>query len=712
MVSNYKVIKGSHISGRDLSLPRAKRIYNAASLYNHIDIIDCRRQPSGEEILVLRFNGIDVPDEPEYGIQVSEDIAICCSKEDLFNPEVYALRKDFPIGLPHSNARPFDYPVSLCVSDVPLSESRLQWNANVFLNSIFRWLNLNCIGKLHEKDRPLEVFFQYQRICYLKSYGDLTAIYGRYISIDEFHSVLKFVDKKDANCIIERIPVDRTISTAFACLPKKIEDLDTVHISPNIKLSDMMLGFIIKFANKKYRYEPLFILYIPLSRNKNSKEERYDVAIVRINEQMRTIAHYSKYLSREHFSNWYLKHPIQLDFLLPPIDNKLNARQNGITDHSIGEGVFIGYGTLGSNIVDNLLREGALSKITVIDNDVYNPHNYSRHVLPESYIGRNKAISFKHFYSQVAGLKLRAINKDYLSLTDKERKAILDTANIIIDASTSISIERTLCFGVVTKGKNKCSVFLNPKGTDLVILFDNQKGNNRLDLLEMDYYKTLLSNDELKEHLRVADKRNVNTFSCRSTSNVISFDNIGILSGIASQQIKRATNNNLDLCAIWTVNQEDGMVNRTDVDILSWQKAKSNGAEIYYTEELVREVSDYRLSAKDKETGGCLYGCYDRDRNIIYVFHQSLAPIDSEHGKSYFVRGCKGQEMISREIFERTFNQVVYLGEWHSHPHSNSNPSVVDDQQFNIMCNKLKYEDLPFVQLITGTDGVFIRAKL
>lgn len=712
MHNNYKVIKGSHIAGRDLSLPRAKSIYKAAVLHNHIEVIECRRQHFGVEILLLRFNGIDVPDEPEYDIHISEDVAICCTKEDLSTPEVYVLRKDFPLGLPHSNARPFEHPVSLCVSDIPLAELRLQWNAYVFLNSIFRWFNLNCVGRLHEKDRPLEVFFQYQRFCYLKSHDDLQKVFGQYDSLDKYHSSLKFVEKKEANCLIERIAVEKTISTAFACLPKTIEALNCIQIKADVKISDLMLAFIVKYANKKYNYEPLFILYIPLSRSKDLKEERFDVAIVRLNKQMRTIAHYRKYLSKEHFRKWYMGHPVQVDFLIPPVDNETNARQNGIGGKSIGESVFIGYGTLGANIVDKILREGTCSKITIVDNDVYNPHNYSRHILPESYIGKNKAYSFRHFYANVEGLKLRAINKDYFSLTGKERKDVFSTASLIIDASTSIPVERSLCFNSFTQDKKKCTVFLNPKGTDLVILFDNKKGNSRLDMLEMDYYKVLLDNEYLKGHLEAGDKRNVNSFSCRSTSNVMSYDNIGTLSGIGSQQIKKCTDNDLELCAIWTVNQEDGTVRRVDAKLLSWRHAESNGVEIYYTDELVQEISNYRQMADDEETGGCLYGCYDRDRNIIYVFHQHIAPTDSEHGKAYFIRGCKGLETVNKEIAERTFNQVGYLGEWHSHPHSKFTPSTVDDKQFEIMYNEQKYEDLPFVQIITGTDGVFIRANI
>lgn len=710
MSNNYKVIKGSEVRGDNLHLLRAKRIYVAAAMHPHVDVLSCRRNHKEMEILILRFNGIAVPDEPDYNIHVSEEVAVCCSKEDLINPEVYALRNDFPLGLPHSNAQNFERPVSLCVSDVPLADIRIQWNACKFLNSIFRWFNLNCLGQLHEKDRPLEVFFQYHKVCYLLNFNNGELGYCKYTSIDETSSTLKFVKESEGNCILLWIAVSKTISSAFACLPKCINDLNRVQVFKGTRLSDIMLGFILKEAQRGKRFEPVFILSIPLVRNKyRNKEERYDVAFVRIGEHMHDVAQKRKDWSKEHFDEWFLGHPVDVEFISPPITNKINTKQNGI-NNQISKIVVIGFGTLGSNLVDKLVREGSCKEMTIIDPDVFQPHNFSRHILNSEYVGINKAVAARKLYSGVEGLKIRTASRDYLSLSEKEKSNIFNEADLIIDASTSVAVERQLAFDDNLRKIRKCSVFLNPKGTDLVLLFEDKDRINRLDLLEMEYYMKLLADDALAGHLEVADNRNVDIFSCRSVSNIINYDNVGILSSIASLQIKKTIVSENCKAAIWHVNQDDGTNVKYDIDVISWIEKESNGFKVFYNSMLLSELVSQRELVGNKETGGCLFGNLDRERNIFYILFSTHAPEDSDSGANYFIRGTKFLANTISKIERRTYYQVEYLGEWHSHPDFSCRPSKTDDRQLEEMRKLLQGEDHPFVQMITGEDGIFVRA--
>ena len=165
MYKEYKILKGSEIRGSQLRLPRAITIHKAALLHPCVTVNSCIRNSADAEIIILTLHRLSIPDEPVYPIQEVEEIAVICTKEDLSLPEVYALRKDFPVGLPHSNARAFEHPVSLCISDVPFSDIRHQFNAYDYINYIINWFNRNSLGLLHEKDRPLEVFFQFNKIC-------------------------------------------------------------------------------------------------------------------------------------------------------------------------------------------------------------------------------------------------------------------------------------------------------------------------------------------------------------------------------------------------------------------------------------------------------------------------------------------------------------------------------------------------------------------
>ena len=162
---NYKIICGSPIRGEHLKLARAKAIYKAAMGHPYVKDIQCNVNGKGDSIIKMCLTHLEIPDEPVYEIYDTEEIAVICHPDDINMPEVYALREDFPTELPHSNAKPFARPVSLCISDVAFIDIRPQFNAHDFIDYIRRWFELNSINKLHEENRPLEVFFGFHEIC-------------------------------------------------------------------------------------------------------------------------------------------------------------------------------------------------------------------------------------------------------------------------------------------------------------------------------------------------------------------------------------------------------------------------------------------------------------------------------------------------------------------------------------------------------------------
>lgn len=117
-------------------------------------------------------------------------------------------------------------------------------------------------------------------------------------------------------------------------------------------------------------------------------------------------------------------------------------------------------------------------------------------------------------------------------------------------------------------------------------------------------------------------------------------------------------------------------------------------------------------ASPDKETGGCLFGSYDRDHNSIYVYYMKPAPEDSIHTSVSFVRGFKGLTDEYKRITKLTYNQVRYLGEWHSHPNALNTPSDTDKKQFEELREEQQSQDLPFVQIIHGNNGLFVTAVM
>ena len=277
MGSNYKIVEGSEIQGNSLRLPRAISIYKAAKRHEQVGIISCKRKSDLSEVIIIRLSHLNIPDLPDFPIQPCEDVAIRCLKEDLDIPEVYAIRKDFPTGLPHSNIRQYERPVSLCVSDVYFSDIRPQFNAFDFINSIIRWFNLNSIGELHEKDRPLEVFFQYHDFCGMVNSFSSIAPYGVYNKKTEHTSTLEFVDKAKANSDICLVVLKSIVSKNLAFLPKNIGELNTLETIDGKTIIETIIDFARKTDRKSER-SLLLMLAIQQKNATPTSEDKIDLA--------------------------------------------------------------------------------------------------------------------------------------------------------------------------------------------------------------------------------------------------------------------------------------------------------------------------------------------------------------------------------------------------------------------------------------------------
>ena len=191
---NHKITKGSPIRGDQLRIARAKAIFKAAMGHPYARDIQCYVNGKDDVIIKMCLTHLEIPDEPVYEICDEEEIAVVCHPEDINLPEVYALRKDFPTELPHSNAMPFVRPVSLCVSDVAFADIRPQFNAHDFINCIRRWFCLSSINKLHEANRPLEVFFGFHEACCVLNELSDDNPYIRYLKTPKCSFTLEFVE--------------------------------------------------------------------------------------------------------------------------------------------------------------------------------------------------------------------------------------------------------------------------------------------------------------------------------------------------------------------------------------------------------------------------------------------------------------------------------------------------------------------------------------
>lgn len=706
---NHKVIRGSIVRGDQLRLPRAISIYNSISVADDCDLVECRRKADGSEVILFTVRRIGVPDEPAYDIRDTEEVAVICNERDVIMPEVFALRKDFPVALPHSNAKEFLRPVSLCVSDVPFLDIRHQFSAYDFIGYIRRWFLLNSLNKLHEADRPIEVFFAARMTCELKLDSKRHCNYALLTQKTKTTYTVEHVEKNKASHFLIVICLDSVVTRNFASLPETVADLASLRDANGRELHQAILNQYLSVVSKDNNLPLLVLLCVEQKKEGHPTENRIDLFVIKFEQQVKSLKSKQKRLSEDSFDTWFRSLKIDILFTFPQPLISLNRDYNRIT-HNVDKIAFIGTGTLGSNVVDNILREGFCEKAVLIDYDIYYPHNTARHILPIKSTMEYKATAMKNYLEGINEQKIDVLLENFFSLNTQQKEMAFCYASIIVDASTSVAVERSLAHENRQGKSRNCTIFLNPKGTDLVLLFEDSVGKNRLDLLEMSYLRAILVTSSLSSHLDMSDIVRTNDFSCRSESSILNYDNVKLLSAIASQQIKRCASCNDAFVGIWHVDDVESTVTKTVPAVQTWEVFEVNNIHVLLAKDLKEEITSILQSKGNCETGGCLLGCYDKDRKNIYLIYQINEPKDSKCSPYSFVRGCDGLTDSIAEVRLKTDNQVRYLGEWHSHPIGTSSPSTTDKEQFKVMSEQLRREDAPFVQMIYANNSIYVNA--
>src|SRR5690606_28603541 len=107
----------------------------------------------------------------------------------------------------------------------------------------------------------------------------------------------------------------------------------------------------------------------------------------------------------------------------------------------------------------------------------------------------------------------------------------------IFDFSASVPVGRYLATDVLSNAR-RASIFLNPRGTDLVCLSEDANRAMPLDVLEAQYYRSVIRTPELHGHLAANESRTRYARTCRDVSFSIPTHMACLHSAIAAQAIQ------------------------------------------------------------------------------------------------------------------------------------------------------------------------------
>lgn len=725
MVPDYECIGGYTIQPDLLQYEISKRVFKALEVANRLIKLIEVRQNNENDILIIEFE-LDVPSKPKNDIKGKELIGIVVSADNKL-PIVYALREDFPLNLTHTNISNVLRPVDLCIYEETFEELKLSWSGIRFLNDIKSWLELTSIDKLHQDDQPLEPFYISDGIIIYneetlkeadlvvqladnvyKLYSDNSLKKDKYVSEAKQHLVCPINSDSIKHGFVNIAPdnissLEKELKILKIDLGNEIKSLtDKVMLSPN--------------AQKLIRLNPILIIGVNLKRNEQSEAETY-IYCFKVNDSLLNINLYADYLSKSPVDNSYTKanlfqsdlslsncKNVEVEMLNPQHDfSYLFAKRlnNNLKEDELSFSL-IGVGALGSQLLNNFVRQG-YGKWNIIDHDIILPHNLTRHQSNRSGIGKHKVWFMSEYINNVLfpNEKIVIPYIENILKTPDEVAEPLSKSDYIIDISTSIAVERLLANEY--SDKRKFAAFLNPNGSDLVLLSEDNELSKSLDLIEFQYYKELLNNDKLKGHFELEKEDKVRyARGCRDITSKISQSNLSIFSGILTKAIQNNIEQSTGGIEIWQLSNELS-INKLNFQLDEWHEHKAGMWTILVNQKLLEKIFEFRNKKLPNETGGILLGGIDAHYKKIYIVDTIFSPKDSIEERTIFIRGIENVTENLEEVSRRTNKAIEYLGEWHSHPNSCSLSMSNDDMMlFGELLDEAQHRGKPSLMIIFG----------
>lgn len=739
-------IFGESVDWTSLKRPRARSV---ARLVCGGDIqgyrfLEARRAKTGGEAIIVQIH-VDRPQRFVYALKAVETVALYFPAGDA-GPLVLALRDDFP-DVPHTNPGHRSDPVSLCIDDRPWSEGQLNWTPSEFIVRIQVWLAKTARGELHGQARAPEPLFVAPGPVVIVDRGTMELALAGPVEL-ALHRPDQGLAREVliASSPAARLPFPRTGVGLIALTaarrgigplrfpPRTLGEL--ADELPETDLRGYLRDKILEWVSNSWKggarpsrdpdqlgWMLGLLVGFPIATEGGAEVGILDLKVfltkVTVAEIGVALGCLDKAPDGIHGRLLRPAHGAAADAIGLicgevhfALDRKLASQVSGRASDT-RRVVLVGAGTVGSHVAVNLAREG-LFVWDIIDGDYLLPHNVPRHVLPATAIGHSKAAAFANFLDSTRGSPDRTdhLTADVLSEDPATQAAVgsmLEGADIVMDASASVAVSRSLSRTPAT-GARRVAFFFNSDGTDAVLQIEPADRSSSLLELEAQHYAMTVELPELTGHLHASEDSIAFSGACRQATNRMPESRAALLSSLVSMEIAASLHDGRGKITIWRT--QGASVRRIEAASAEWRRLSVVDWSIVVSEQVADAISGYRRSALPAETGGVLLGVLDMEARSVHVSLALDAPSDSEGDEDGFERGIAGLRARIVRATDESAGQLVYVGEWHSHPEGYAaTPSPKDLLQLAELADLLDMNGVPALMAIANDGGIRIHSN-
>ena len=405
-VADYKLLPlpgDQEVAVAELNGRRARAVANAIGRFPFVRLVGCRSIPKlGAEAVIFEVE-VERGQFVVHDIRSTEVVAVVFPIDDGAFPEVLALREDFPL-VPHLNLRDDEFPRSLCIYEDMYAEYKLKWSPARFVEDIRTWLARTACGELHAADQPLEPLIMPppnsivlpDEFLIGRSSGD--ALFLRAGIVAAGHRITFICEEQSshpsqANLLAIYLLGNPQQHGIIRRAPQRLAQLHEFLLSAGIDLLNALrkaIRIYLTDNNKTADNTHLaLIIDLPKKRSPEGQVEsidrwafKTDLFVGGVGANIGVCEHYGGHLvlglsdDVTKTGDGVAVVPLRR---LSSFSPTLAAALNGVP--SVQDAMcIVGVGALGSQVLDNLLRAG-FGRWTVIDDDVFLPHNAARHAL-------------------------------------------------------------------------------------------------------------------------------------------------------------------------------------------------------------------------------------------------------------------------------------------------------------------------------------------
>lgn len=700
-------------------------------------LVECRR--TGKSELELLIVDLDVSLGQRRTVNsIHETETIGFVFRDGTVPSVFPLREGFPSEVPHLNIAFREVPSSLCLFDLPTEEVLRILSPVMLVERTRWWLRETAHGRLHGDDQPLDPLFggvaetvilpgpissleNMPLIGFKRSDSETFPILVEAQSAAGRLGVLP--DAPRFSCIVVQTPP--VSHGRLRSLPRSLGELLSVYAERGI---DLVLPLVAHFQNwlesssnmELFNNRCLLIVATPIERAPGQVEA---IAAKGFFSECpaKTVA---EALGAVWEAGGAIARPIATTppdisalnalclgpaHIRMPFDRRLAQEASGRPLEERPQRILqIGAGALGSQIALTAAR-GGIGQWTIVDPDHLLPHNLARHALSKFEVGMLKADAVATEINSLLGPDA-AVGCGREIQTFCEDDSFDPSFDLVLDASASVPVARwisaqdNLVVPVV-------STFVNPSGSDLVLLHEGVGRTPKLDCLEMEYYWHLVCEPELAHHLKVGDTI-MPSGGCRRPSLKIPQSRLSIAAASAVEAIFDA-GAPPPLGSIEIYQKIPAGSKRFAWDGSTYEEIELDGWKIAISSNVLNGIRYARDAAGKLETGGILVGAWDRSLRKGWIVAHQDPPPDSEHSATSFVRGSVGVYRSLKAIEQATAANLSYVGEWHTHPPGHSSQASSDDALLmRWIGTDVQFSDLPALMMIGGDNEIRIYSRI